>query len=102
MSAMLHPKNAFRAMRGALNARGNGKGMSIIVRDPEAAKVNLPGGSTNLPATTAVYSLRNTLEVEQFLTTLATLEEMVSGVFDKQWRRLRLLYLAALYPFLVF
>lgn len=64
-----------------LDARGNGKGVSIIVRDPEAAKVDLPGDSMELPATTAVYSLRDTLEVEQFLTTLATLEDVVSGVF---------------------
>ena len=60
----------------ALNGRALGKGISIIVRDPEAVKVDLPGNATELPATTASYSLRDTSEVERFLTVLATLEEV--------------------------
>ncbi|KAF1331148.1 Trehalose-phosphatase, partial [Globisporangium splendens] len=64
----------------ALNARGNGKGVSIIVRDPEASKVDLPGDTNELPATTAAYSLRDTLEVEQFLNVLATLGEVATPV----------------------
>lgn len=62
----------------ALNARGIGKGISIIVRDPEATTIDLPGDVKELPATTAVYSLRDTLEVEQFLTVLASLEEVIT------------------------
>ncbi|RLN50104.1 hypothetical protein BBJ28_00008240 [Nothophytophthora sp. Chile5] len=59
----------------ALNGRGLGQGISIIVRDPEAVKVDLPGNMKELPATKASYSLRDTSEVQQFLTVLAALEE---------------------------
>ncbi|DAZ98362.1 TPA: hypothetical protein N0F65_000681 [Lagenidium giganteum] len=60
----------------ALNARDRGKGISIIVRDPEATKVDLPGNTKELPATKALYSLRDTFEVEQFLHALASMEEV--------------------------
>lgn len=60
----------------ALNARDLGKGVSIIVRDPAAVRVDLPGNATELPATTALYSLRDTREVERFLNVLATLDEV--------------------------
>lgn len=59
----------------ALNARDHGRGISIIVRDPAAAKVDLPGNATELPTTTALYSLRDTAEVEQFLNALAAMSE---------------------------
>lgn len=65
----------------ALNSRPIGKGISIIVRDPEATKVDLPGDAKQLPATTASYSLRDTYEVEQFLKVLATLEEVACSSF---------------------
>jgi trehalose 6-phosphate phosphatase len=65
----------------ALNSRSIGKGISIIVRDPEAKQIDLPGNATQLPATTAAYSLRDTLEVEQFLTVLATLEGVACSSF---------------------
>ncbi|KAG3119744.1 hypothetical protein PI124_g2090 [Phytophthora idaei] len=58
----------------ALNGRGLGQGISIIVRDPEAEKVDLPGNLKELPVTKASYSLRDTAEVQQFLTELARLE----------------------------
>ncbi|KAG7386206.1 NADH dehydrogenase Fe-S protein subunit 4 ndufs4 [Phytophthora pseudosyringae] len=58
----------------ALNGRGIGQGISIIVRDPEAVKVDLPGNLKELPVTKASYSLRDTAEVQQFLTELAGLE----------------------------
>ncbi|KAF4321325.1 hypothetical protein BBO99_00005042 [Phytophthora kernoviae] len=58
----------------ALNGRGIGQGVSIIVRDPEADKVDLPGNLKELPATKASYSLRDTSEVQQFLTELARLK----------------------------
>jgi trehalose-phosphatase len=59
----------------ALNERGMGKGISIIVRDPEALKVDLPGDAKELPQTQASYSLRDPSEVERFLKVLASLEE---------------------------
>ncbi|CAH0481875.1 unnamed protein product [Peronospora belbahrii] len=58
----------------ALNGRGIGQGISIIVRDPEATKIDLPGNLKELPMTKASYSLRDTAEVQQFLTELARLE----------------------------
>ncbi|TYZ64756.1 hypothetical protein PybrP1_004299 [[Pythium] brassicae (nom. inval.)] len=61
----------------ALNARGSGRGVSIIVRGPEATTIDLPGNSKGLPATTAAYSLRNTLEVERFLTAPTMLGDVV-------------------------
>lgn len=60
----------------ALNSRSIGKGISIIVRDPDAKNIDLPGNMAQLPETTASYSLRDTIEVEQFLKMLATLEEV--------------------------
>ncbi|KAJ0412572.1 hypothetical protein ATCC90586_006939 [Pythium insidiosum] len=63
----------------ALNSRPIGRGISIIVRDPEAVNVDLPGNATELPVTKASYSLRDTYEVEQFLKLLATFEEEVSA-----------------------
>ncbi|KAG6975709.1 hypothetical protein JG688_00002097 [Phytophthora aleatoria] len=63
----------------ALNGRGLGQGISIIVRDPEAEKVDLPGNLKELPVTKASYSLRDTAEVQQFLTELARLESAAAS-----------------------
>ncbi|KAI9913187.1 hypothetical protein PsorP6_004938 [Peronosclerospora sorghi] len=60
----------------ALNTRGLGQGISIIVRDPEAATIDLPGNLKELPVTTASYSLRDPTEVQQFLTELARLKSI--------------------------
>ncbi|TMW62494.1 hypothetical protein Poli38472_005112 [Pythium oligandrum] len=64
----------------ALNSRSIGKGISIIVRDPEATNADIPGNLKQLPATKAAYSLRDTIEVEQFLKVLVSLEEEAAAL----------------------
>lgn len=61
----------------ALNSRALGKGVSIIVRDPNATRIDLPGSAKMLPETGAEYSLRDTIEVERFLNVLASLQDPI-------------------------